>query len=177
MHVEHELRECAMKPRKRTLQHGEACAGDLRGCVEVEQAQAGADIDVILHRKIERPRGSHASDFGIVLGGLARGHRRMRQVRYDLQKLGQLRLHVDELLLEAFELVRLRADLRHQRGRVFAFRLGLADLLRELIALRLQVLCLGLYRLTLALERFERGDIERVAALCEPLRRAGEITA
>ena len=60
---------------------------------------------------------------------------------------------------------------------VLLLRLALADLLRELVAPRLQLLRLGLYRLALVLERFERGGVESEAALGEAARGAFEVGA
>ena len=64
----------------------------------------------------------------------------MRQVRNNGKKLIELALYDVEIVLERFELVRLRVDFGHERRRVLAFGFCLSDLLRELIALRLQLL-------------------------------------
>ena len=45
-----------MQPRERALHHDEARAGDLRRGVEVEHAEPRADVDVVLHREVERAR-------------------------------------------------------------------------------------------------------------------------
>ncbi len=53
--IEHELRQCALKPRQRALQHDEARAGKARGGLEIHQAERFAKRHVI-GGEIERRR-------------------------------------------------------------------------------------------------------------------------
>jgi hypothetical protein len=97
----------------------------------------------------------------VVVGGPTFRRRRVRDVRQLQQKIAQLRLHVVELPLEILLLVAEPRHFAEQRRRVLAAPLGDADLLRERVALRLQLLRAGLDALALALERLEAGRVER----------------
>ena len=130
VHVEHELRERAMQARDAFLQHRKTRAGQFRRSVEIELAEAGAQIDVVLHRKIKRARRADAPHFDVVIRRFAGRHARVRQVGDDGKKRVEFRLHRGEVLLERFQFVRLRIDFRHQRGRILALGFRLPDLLR-----------------------------------------------
>ena len=49
--IEHELPERALEPREATLQHHEACAGELGGGLKVHLAKTLAEIEMLLRRK------------------------------------------------------------------------------------------------------------------------------
>ncbi len=163
--VEHELRERAVQAREPAAQEREARARELRGRLEVEQAEALAEVRVILHREVERARRPPAADLDVVVGRPADWRRRVREVRQPEQEVAQLRLHAVELGLERLQRVAEPRDLGEQRRGVRALALGDADLLRQRVAPALQVLRARLDVLALALERLERRGVERDAAL------------
>src|SRR5262245_58685969 len=99
----------------------------------------------------------------------------MRQVRNVEQKFTQRLLNVGELRLQAYKPVAEAARFREQRRRIVAAPFGDADLLRQRVATRLQILRARLNRLALALERFEPLDVECHAAMREARRDAREI--
>ena len=101
----------------------------------------------------------------------------MWKIGYDLQKIAKPALHVGELLLERFQLIGLRVHLRHQLRSVLAFGLRVPDLLRKLIAPRLQLLRFGLDRFALGLERLERLHFERITAIGKTARDGLEVSA
>src|SRR5688572_26448756 len=101
----------------------------------------------------------------------------MRNVRNTQEELVELALNALELLLERLQALGLGIDLRHERGGVFLLRLELADLLRKAVAVRLQLLGLGLHRLAPGFERFERTGVQRIPAIGEPPRGAGKVAA
>src|SRR5687767_4531252 len=101
----------------------------------------------------------------------------MRHVRDDEQELVQLRLKVSKLFFQRLESVGLSIDLRDQCGCVLAFAFCVTDLFGKLVAPRLQLLRLGLYRFALMLERLERSAVKLIAALGKPLSGAVQVGA
>ena len=92
----------------------------------------------------------------------------------------QLGLDPLQPLSRSLQLVADAAHLGHQGGGVLALALGLADLLGQAVAARLQLLGTGLQRLALGFERLEAADVEkrlRRLAGFEACDHAGQITA
>ena len=67
VHVEHELRDRAMQARELSFHHHKARAGDLGRSVEIEHAEIRAQIDVVLHRKIELARFTYAPHLDVIV--------------------------------------------------------------------------------------------------------------
>ena len=84
LHVEHELRQCAMQPGNRAPHQREARTREFRCRVEVETKRS-TEVDVITHREVERSRLAPPSNLDVVLGRPARGHRGMRRIRHAEQ--------------------------------------------------------------------------------------------
>lgn len=93
------------------------------------------------------------------------------------QEVAQGALHAVELGLERLQRVAQSRDLGEQRSGVLALPLRDADLLGQRVAPALQLLRPGLDVLALALERLERGGVERDAALGEARGDRGEVGA
>ena len=87
----------------------------------------------------------------------------MRQVGHRQQPIAHALLHGLEIAFERRQLVADAGDLAQHRRCVFAPAFGDADLLRDRVAPRLQLLGAHLDVLALGLERDERGRVELIA--------------
>ena len=86
VHVQHELDQRALQARQAAAHDDEARSGDLRGRVEIEHAEAGAQIDVIAHFEVEHSRRAPCANLGIrglvfTVGHIVR--QEIRQPRLD----------------------------------------------------------------------------------------------
>ena len=72
LRVEHELRERAVQSGEPAAQEHEPRAGELRRRREIEQPEALADVGVIAHGEVERPRRAPAAHLDVVVGRLSR---------------------------------------------------------------------------------------------------------
>ena len=160
LHVEHELGERPMQPRDRAAQEREARARELDAGLEVE-AERRADVDVVARRELELARRAPAPhlDVGVLVG--ADRNARVGQVRQRHQLVVELGLDRREALGRAIELGADGGDVGHRRAGVGALALELADLARQGVAPRLQLLGARLQRLALGLERDEALDVEK----------------
>ena len=152
LHVEHELRERAVQAREVAAQEREARAGELRRRREVEQARGlrrgrcgpcGAKSNA---RGVPQRRTSTLSSDDLPTGALAcvrfgRSSRKSRSFACTRSSSPSRR----------FDLVAEPGDLGQQRRRVLALAFRDADLLRQRVALRLQLLRAHLDVLALAL--------------------------
>ncbi len=164
VHLEHQLPDRAMQPRDRSLQYVEARARDPGGRLEIDTTQRGAEIDMVLHREIERARRSPAAYLDVLVGRAALRYLGAREVRDHAQKRLDLLLQGGERCLVGLQLLADAADfLEHGRG-VLALALEHADLLGERVALRLQLLGAQLQLAALVLERAEARRVEFEAA-------------
>ena len=100
VHIKHELRERAMHTCQGTFHQGEARAADFYRGIEIEQAEPGTDVDMVLRHKIELARFPNAADLDILIGGFADRHAGMRQVRDCKQKIRQPGLNAFQLGLD-----------------------------------------------------------------------------
>src|SRR5207253_599578 len=78
---------------------------------------------------------------------------------------------------DALQFVAESGHFRELRRRIETFALGDADLFRQRVAPRLQLLRAHLQRLALAFQRFEFSGVERYAALRQSRRDGGQIVA
>ncbi len=177
MRVEHELRERAVQVRESAAQEREARAGELRRGGEVEKPQPLADVGVVAHREVESPRRPPSPDLDVVVGRRSGGNALVRQVGQVEQEVAQLALHAVELDFQLFRIVAYASDLGEQRGSVIAPALGNADLLRQRVAARLQILRSRLEVLALAVQRLEARGVEREPALRETRGDGGQVVA
>jgi len=120
--VEHELGERAMQAGNGTLHQRKAAAGDLRGGFEIESAERGADVDVILRREIKTAR-SDATVFQqacpllvpLVEEGWQQRPETMRIIRQYVRSLKQQR--IDTLILGCTHYPMLEKQFRSAMGR------------------------------------------------------------
>ncbi len=170
--VEHELGDRAVQARDLAFHHDEARAGEFRGGIEVEAAETGADVDVVLRLEAELARLAPAALLDRVLGPAADRDARVRKVGDERDELGQLLLHGGVLRFHLLQLLAELGALPHQRCRLrfVLLRLGLPDLPGEGIALGLQLLGGALDPPARLLERPEAGDVEGVATRRETFR-------
>jgi hypothetical protein len=163
LYVEHELRDGAMQPCHAALQHREARPRKFHRGLEVEP-QRLAHVHMVLHREVELARRAPAAHLDVVVARLAFGHLGARDVRDAAQELVQPVLQGRERRLVRLQLVADAAHFReHGRG-VLTLALEHAHLLRERIALALQLLGARLELLALVLERAEPRLVEVEAA-------------
>ena len=153
--VEHELGERPLEPRQRTLQHHEACAGQLGRRLEIHETESLADLEMLLGREVEAEDFADPAEFHI--GALVRSHRHVlrRHVGDARQEIAQRLVLFALVLLALLDRVLDPGHFVHQAlsfGFVLGL-LGLPDFLRRGIAARLQVLQL--------LNRFAALRIER----------------
>ena len=87
----------------------------------------------------------------------------MWQVGHRQQPIAEALLHGVEIAFERSQLVADAGDLAQRRRRVFAPAFGDADLFRDRVAPRLQLLGAHLYLLALGLELDERGRVELIS--------------
>ena len=132
VHVEHELRNCAMQARQRSLHQREARAADLCRGIEIQHAQPGPDIDMILGGKVELARLAHPADLDVVVSGCSGRHARMRQVWNSKQEVIDRFQDRNQSFLVVLQPLRKFIDLGHQRGGhlLIAFLLCLSYLFR-----------------------------------------------
>ena len=138
MHVEHELRERALEPRERALEHHEARAGQLGRGLEVHLPQSFTEIEMLLRRESVIALGAETMVLDVIGCLLAVRHVLERQV-------GDLRKRVLELLRELLLLCLERGDFGFQacdlgnerlRRRLLIAFFRRADLTRSDIAAR-----------------------------------------
>ena len=79
--VEHEIRQRTLQLRAQVPVDGEASAGQLHRAFQIENAEFGSQIPMRLGSEIKFRRRAPAANFDILLGALADGNARMRQVR------------------------------------------------------------------------------------------------
>jgi len=168
--VEHELRERAMQARERAVHHGEACARDAPGGLEVEPAARRAEGDVVLRLEVERARCSDASHLDVRGLVAPLGDGRMQQVRYSEQQRVHLTLHGRQLRVDACNVGCKRFAPRDERRDVLAATLGLADRLRVRVALGAQAVGFDLRGASPLVERAQRRHVEAETAAGEVLR-------
>ncbi len=169
MHIEHELRERAVQFGEPALHQREACAGDLGRSGKIKLPKRLAQIDVILDRKIKTARRPPAMNFDVVGLRLANRDAFLRHVRNDRDESVELLEQFTEPHFVGFELALHRSDFGHHGGSVFTLALEHADLLRQAVTARLQILRARLQRLSLSLQPLESRRIERIAARSQPL--------
>ncbi len=115
---------------------------------------------MVLDLEIEGLRRAPATHFDVgVLVGTDR-HRLVRQVGNAQQHGIQFALDGVQLALAFLQLGAHAIDIGQQRRDVLATLLGLADRLGTRVALGLQLLGTGLYRLALLFQRFDACDIQ-----------------
>jgi len=167
MHIEHELSQRPVQPRKLATHHRETRPADFCSRAEIQLVQPSPTSTWSLTGKIEGARRAYPTHFHIVILGFAGGRGFVRQVgmvrRISFILPGCLPDSIRQLSAR-------RPDwpLPHDGADILALGLGLANLLGSGIALRLQLLGAGLDRLALHLKRLEGGRIEhetRVAKL------------
>ena len=140
--IEHELRERALKPRELAFQHDEARARKLRRRLEIHEAQAFAEFEMLLRRVVELSRLAPAQRLDIVVLVLAVRHALQRRVG----KLGQRVFErLDRLAFGGLQLRPVFLDLRDLGLQRLGFCLILllqrdADLLRRGVAALLRAL-------------------------------------
>ena len=159
VHVQHELGQCPVQACHATAHHGEPCTRELGPSGRV-QPQRLAHVQVVLHREVEGGRRAPAAHLHIV--GLAAAHwyRLVRQVGQAGQQRIQRCLHRLQLGRNAGLLLRHGVDLGQQRAGILTLALGLANLLGQCIALRLQRLGTRLQRLATGLQGLVAGAVK-----------------
>ena len=95
----------------------EARARDAGAALEVDPAVGRREIDVILHREVERRRLADALDLDGVLFREAVGGRHVRRVRHSVEQRLPRALGLGELVLERFQLHLHLLELRELLGR------------------------------------------------------------
>ncbi len=177
VHVEHELGERAVQARHGALHQREARPADLRRGVEVEAAEFGAEVDMVLRGKAEFARRAPAPDFHVVGLRLAGRHALVRQVGNHRDESIDAVEEIGERLLVALQLVAEAGDFLHHGSGVLALGLQLADLFRQGVALRLQFLGTHLQALALIFQRLEGHHVETGPAAGEAFGHLGRLAA
>ena len=136
MDVEHEVDERPLQQRPRPLREAKPPAGDLDRPVEVEDVQRRAEVDVVLDREREDPRGPPRPHDGVVLLPRAVRNRGIRHVREDEEKLLHLPLDRREFRFRLLEPRRKRLHPLHEFRRVLLLPPEPADLPGSGVALR-----------------------------------------
>ena len=162
LHVQHELRQRPVQARQRPLHDREARARELDAHVKV-QAQRRADIDMVLGLKGKNGRRAPAAHLDVVGFAGAHGHAFVWQVGHRQQQALQLGL---DLLQARSGLLQLGFGRCHLGlGGLGTVLVALAhqhaDLLGQLVALRLQFFGAGLQRLAFGFQRLEGGHVQK----------------
>ncbi len=167
MEVEHELGKRALEPRERSLEHAEAGTRELGRGGEIHEPERLAELPMLLGLEGEVARAAVAAELSVVRLVGADRHVPVGQIGQHGEKcieLGAERffraLALRKRLLEP-------CQLGHERCRIAALALALADLARELVALGLQLLERRLRRAPLLVECQDRRGLGRQAAACE----------
>ena len=168
MHIEHELRQRAMQPRQSAFHDDKTRTGNFGRGLEVKQPETFTDVDMIFGCKIKLSRIADTPHFDVGIRITSCRHAVVRHIGHMHQEVADPLLHIFELAFKGFQLFSLRIDFSHQRRGILFFRLQLADLLRQRIAPRLQILRFGLNRLAFIFQRGELRHVERVAAISLP---------
>ena len=157
--IEHELRQCPVQPGHPATHDGKARARELRARGRIEP-QWLTHVEMVLHGEVVRGRRAPAAHLHVV--GLAPAHRYgfVRQVGQRGQQRIEFGLHGLQLGRDTRLLGRHGSHLGHQRRGVLALPPGLADLLRQRIALGLKGFRPGLQRLAARLQRLEGCSVE-----------------
>ena len=131
MEVEHEVGEGALEACSLAVVDDEACAGYFRGALEVEDAEAFADLPVGEGGEVEG--GLLAPDFldGVVEFGGADGDGVLRQIGDGLHEFAELVVGCCCVGFEGVGLGFEVGELGGEGGGVTAFALELAEVLRE----------------------------------------------
>ncbi len=177
MGIQHELRQRAVQPGDAAFHERKAAAGDPYGGLEIEPAELFAELDVVLDRKVEAPRRAPAQNFDIARFITAHRHALVRQVGDHRDEGVVALLERRQGILVRLQLVADAGHLGHHRRDILALALQHADLLRQAVSFRLQVLGADLQVLALGLQRLEGGGVERRAARGEAFGDQGEVGA
>ncbi|MNV17527.1 hypothetical protein D3C71_1083190 [compost metagenome] len=162
--VEHELAQRTVQARDLAAQHGETRAGQLGSGLRIQAAVAGAQLDVIQHREIERARGAPAQLLDVLAFILAGRHIGRRQVGdAHRQHVDLFAQHV-QLDFRGFQFIGERGHFGHDRRHVLALGLGKTNRLGAAVAQTLQFLGTHLDALAIGLKGFEGGHVKLIAA-------------
>ena len=134
VHVQHEIDEGALQPGPCAEVEREAGAGDLGGALEIQDAEARADVPVGLRLEVEARRLAPGLDHGVVRAVPADRYRGVRQVGDAHQQAVQPLLGLPERALELLDAAGDRAHLEDQRFGVFARFFHARDLVRYGVA-------------------------------------------
>ena len=141
-----------------------AVAGQLHAALIVDQAEARAQIDMVLGLKVKnRLLAKHLDDLVVLLA--ARNNVVRRQVGQRRNELLDLRLDLTQFLVQALDLFTGFLHLRHDGRNIGAFLLQARDLLVDAVALRLERLALGDDLLAASVPLQQLGEIHLVFAL------------
>jgi hypothetical protein len=165
--VEHELDQRALQLRECALQHHEAGAGNLGGHLEIHEAEAFAEVYVILRCEIQLPWLAPTTHFLIVTLILAVRDARVRDIGNAKCDGIEIVLQLFEFSLGLFECSTDAGHLVHQWLRVLATRLGLADGLGFGVAFVLVLLRGHLDLLALFFQAGDGRHVQRKAAARE----------
>src|SRR5579862_3785369 len=177
VHREHELPERAMQPGDSALEDVEARARELRSGLEVEAAQRLAHVHVVLRLEVERARRAPAAHLDVLVARTTLGHVGLRDVRDHAQEGRLPFLDGGERHLVGLQLVADAGDFRHHGRGILALALEHPDLLRERVALALELLGAGLDLLAFVLEGEPRGLVEDEAAAFQARDGGGKVLA
>jgi len=141
--VEHVLDEGALEAGAEAGEEREAGAAHAGGTLEVEEAERGAELDVVLRLEVEGALGAPAAVLDVVGGVGAAGDAFVRDVR-DLEHPGlEALVEVADFGVEGGNFFADGLHLGLDGGGVLAVLLEDADLLGDGVALGLEVVDLG----------------------------------
>ena len=179
VHVQHEVDQRALQLRAQAPVDGEARAGDFGGALEIQDAEVRArGPNALWASKSKLRRRAPAADFDVIVGALAGGHGVVRQC-------WERRPATGGTFRRALWRCSSSAVMRSPISRTFCWRsaaswpalLQLADFLRFGVALRFELFGFGERGAALGVELAERFDVEREAAIGQPLGDRVEILA
>ena len=142
MNIQHEAGQRPLQPGAQAPVDGKARTRDLGRPLEVENAQALAQLPMRLGRKIESRRLAPAQHLHVIRFALSRGHAVLGQVGDSHQKRAHGFFRLGRASLQLFRLLLQLPGLIHDccyLGRVRACLAAARHLLAEPVALRLQV--------------------------------------
>ena len=161
VHVEHELDQRAVQPRERPVKSNEPAPGELRRQIEVDAAEGGAQIGMVLRLEIEARRLADPALLAVVVFAFAPRHALVGKVG-DLQSDAlQLRLKLRQPAFRGFQGIAQLLDVREQRPGVLAGGLRASDALRAGVALLAKRLGAALDLPAFFFEPGDPGGVER----------------
>ena len=167
VHIQHQIVNGTLQPRRRAQIEIETRARDLPRTLRIQNPQRFAQLIMRLDREIKLRRLAPATHLRILTVIRPKRHRRITQIRNLQQKRRQLRFNLFQFPVNRVNLIADRLHRSNRRRRILTGLLRRRNLLRFRVSLRLQRLRLHQERAPLLIEREHLVQIKRTPPILQ----------